>query len=63
MRGGVDKFCVGKGREEIDRELDRIFPVVQDGGFIPHLDHMLPRCTFDDYCYYMERKTKMLASV
>jgi hypothetical protein len=63
MRGGVDKFCVGKGRAEIDRELDRIFPVVQDGGFIPHLDHMLPRCTFEDYCYYMERKKEMLASV
>ena len=63
MRGGVDKFCVGQGREAIDRELDRVFPVVQDGGFIPHLDHHLPTCTFDDYCYYMERKKQMLASV
>ena len=63
MRGGIDKFCVGKGREEIDRELDRIFPVVQEGGFIPHLDHMLPRCTFEDYSYYLERKRTMLASV
>jgi uroporphyrinogen decarboxylase len=63
MRGGVDKFCVGKGREAIDRELDRVFPVVQDGGFIPHLDHMLPDCSFDDYCYYIERKRRMLESV
>lgn len=63
MRGGIDKFCVGKGREEIDRELDRIFPVVQEGGYLPHLDHMLPRCTFEDYCYYMERKKEMLAGV
>lgn len=63
MRGGVDKFCVGKGKEAIDRELDRVFPVVQDGGYIPHLDHHLPTCTFEDYCYYMERKAQMLASV
>lgn len=63
MRGGVDKFCVSKGKEAIDRELERIFPVVQDGGFIPHLDHQLPDCTFEDYCYYIERKKLMLASV
>jgi hypothetical protein len=63
MRGGVDKFCIAKGKQAIDRELDRVFPVVQDGGYIPHADHMLPHASFEDYCYYMERKLKMLDSV
>lgn len=63
MRGGVDKFCVRAGKEAIDRELDRVFPVVQEGGFIPHLDHMMPTATFENYCYYIERKKKMLDSV
>jgi hypothetical protein len=35
---------------------------VQDGGFIPHLDHHLPPTPFENYCYYMERKKEMLAS-
>lgn len=60
MRGGMDKFCVSKGRDAIDRELDRVCPVVQDGGYIPHLDHMLPHAPFEDYCYYMEQKQKLL---
>ena len=62
MRGGIDKFCVAKGKEAIDRELDRVWPVVQDGGYIPHLDHMLPHASFEDYCYYMERKKQMLTT-
>jgi hypothetical protein len=63
MRGGIDKFCVGRGREAIDRELDRIFPVVRAGGYIPHLDHMLPDCSFADFSHYMERKRQLLAAV
>jgi len=62
MRGGVDKFAIAKGKEAIDRELDRICPVVQDGGYIPHLDHQLSGARFEDYCYYMERKAELLGS-
>ncbi len=63
MRGGVDKFALEHGKEGVDRELDRIFPVVQDGGYIPHLDHMMPETvTFETYCYYLEKKREMLAS-
>ncbi len=62
MRGGVDKFVIAKGREAIDRELDRIAPVVQDGGYIPHLDHQISGARFEDYCYYMERKRELLGS-
>jgi hypothetical protein len=60
MRGGIDKFVVTRGRDAIDRELDRVCPVVQDGGYIPHLDHQIDNVPFDDYCYYMEKKKQML---
>lgn len=63
MRGGIDKFVIARGKEAIDRELDRVFPVVQDGGYIPHLDHQFGFAPFENYCYYMERKKEMLASV
>ncbi len=62
MRGGIDKFCLQRGKEGIDAELDRVFPVVQDGGFFPHLDHQIPDCPFEIYCYYMEKKKQMLAA-
>ena len=60
MRGGIDKYVIAKGREAIDRELERVWPVVQEGGYIPHLDHMVPDAPFENYCYYMEQKKKML---
>jgi uroporphyrinogen decarboxylase len=62
MRGGIDKFCIAGGKEAIDRELDRVCPVVQDGGFIPHLDHMVPDAPFENYCYYMEQKHLLLGT-
>lgn len=62
MRGGINKHVMAKGRDAIDRELDRVCPVVQDGGYIPHLDHQMPDCSFDDICYYMERKHELLGT-
>jgi hypothetical protein len=60
-RGGINKFALREGREAIDRELDRIAPVVQDGGYIPQLDHQTPNgVTFESFCYYMERKKELL---
>ncbi len=61
MEGGINKYELLKGREAIDRELDRVAPVVQGGGYIPFLDHQIPNgVTFDNYCYYMEGKKKLL---
>ena len=54
--------CGQQRRQAIDRELDRVFPVVQDGGYLPHLDHQNDNMSFENYCYYMEKKRKMLRS-
>ena len=40
--GGVDKRAIAKGGDVIAAELDRIRPVVDDGGFIPGCDHGVP---------------------
>ncbi|MGA2266061.1 MAG: uroporphyrinogen decarboxylase family protein [Phycisphaerae bacterium] len=41
-RGGVDKRAIAKGGEVIREELQRIEPVVRDGGYIPGCDHGVP---------------------
>jgi len=41
-RGGVDKRAMAKGGRVIRQELQRIEPVVRDGGYIPSCDHGVP---------------------
>lgn len=56
MWGGIDKRALARGREAIDRELERVRPLVEEGGYIPGPDHSLPPdVAFEHYCYYMER--------
>lgn len=59
--GGVDKRCIAQGREAIDKELARIAPLVQEGGYVPAPDHSLPPdVSFANYCYYMEQLKTIL---
>lgn len=61
LRGGIDKRALALGREAIDAELARIRPLLDQGGYIPHLDHLVPPdVSYDDYCYYRERKCAMI---
>ncbi len=60
MMGGVDKHVVPKGHDAIVRELERVAPIVEDGGYIPGLDHQVPDCRFEDYCFYQEKKKEIL---
>ncbi len=41
-RMGVDKRRIAAGGAVIERELERVAPVVQDGGYIPGCDHGVP---------------------
>ena len=40
--GGIDKRAFTLGFEEIHREIDRVMPLVEAGGYIPELDHSVP---------------------
>jgi len=57
LRGYFDKRALIAGKGAIDREFERLRPLLQSGGFIPHTDHTVPPdVSWDDYCYYRERK-------
>ena len=42
FRGGVDKRAIAAGGATLKAELDRLRPVIQDGGYIPGCDHGVP---------------------
>lgn len=42
LRGGIAKDPLVKGGKAIDKELERIRPLLEQGGYIPHLDHLVP---------------------
>lgn len=55
--GGVDKMKLGDDKASIDRELERIRPYVEQGAFIPTVDHRVPaNITLTNYLYYLDRK-------
>ena len=59
--GAVDKRELTKGKAEIDAALRELAPLVEEGGFIPHLDHTFPPdISWANFNYYMEQKQKLL---
>lgn len=55
--GGIDKRELAKGKDAIDRMVDRILPVMQKrGGYIPTCDHGVPaEVKYEDYLHYRKR--------
>jgi uroporphyrinogen decarboxylase len=62
MVGGIDKRALVEGKEAIDRELERRVPfMLEHGGFIPTIDHMVSRdVSFENFKYYREKLNQML---
>lgn len=57
LKGGIDKMALRRGPAAIDAELERVAPVVESGGYIPHVDHRVPPdVTYENYLYYLARK-------
>ncbi len=57
LRGGIDKKAVAIGGAAIDREFERIRGPFEQGGFIPHLDHLVPPdVSYDNYREYLDKK-------
>ena len=53
FRGAVDKRCIAKGGSVIEQEIERIRPVIKDGGFIPSCDHGVPHdISWPDFVRY-----------
>ncbi len=40
--GGIDKRAMAKGGATLEAEIERVRPVIEDGGYIPSCDHGVP---------------------
>jgi uroporphyrinogen decarboxylase len=59
-KGGIDKRAIAAGGDVIQAELDRIAPVVEDGGFIPACDHGVPSdISWSNFLDYTKRLAKI----
>ena len=52
--GGLDKRVLAKGGQVMRDEVDRVMPLVEDGGYIPELDHSVPPdVSWADFCDFI----------
>jgi uroporphyrinogen decarboxylase len=55
--GGVDKLPLNETPQAIEKELLRLLPLVEHGGFIPTIDHRVPASVpFENYKFYLKTK-------
>lgn len=60
LMGGVDKRNIALGGDAIIRDLEYLAPLVEEGGFIPHCDHLCPAdVTLEKYRYYLKKKREI----
>lgn len=56
MMGGFDKHILAQGKPEIETEIYRLLPLVEEGGFIPFPDHRVPPdVSYENYLFYIDR--------
>ncbi len=62
LMGGIDKRALAKNPAAIDAELDRVWPAVKTGRYIPELDHGIPDdVSWPNYLHYAkEMKRRIL---
>jgi uroporphyrinogen decarboxylase len=61
MYAGVDKRALARGRGAIDREIQRVRPLIEEGGYIPSVDHNIPYdVSYANFRYYLERLAEAL---
>ncbi len=59
--GGVDKRALIKGGKAIDKELERLTPLLEEGGYIPMVDHRCPpEVSYQTYLYYLKKKREWI---
>ena len=59
--GAVDKRELTKDHAAIDKHLMSLAPLLEEGGFFPMVDHTVPPdVSYDNFCYYIERKMQFL---
>ena len=60
--GGVDKRVLPLGREAIKAHLRELVPLIEEGGYIPTVDHTVPPdVSWDNFRHYLDAKMALLA--
>lgn len=60
--GGFNKLSIAEGPGAIDKEFERLLPVIRQGGYIPGADHQVaPSTSLGDYRYYLGRLKEVMA--
>ena len=55
MMGGFDKRILARSKDEIEREVYRLAPLVEEGGYIGFCDHLVPPdVPLENYVFYLE---------
>lgn len=61
LMGGIDKKALIAGEKAIDKELERLTPLLEEGGYIPTVDHRVPpEVSYQTYLYYLKKKREWL---
>lgn len=61
--GGINKNDLAKGKEYIDKELDKVTWLIKQGGFIPFNDHIVPpNVSWENFKYYREKLNEIIDS-
>ena len=61
LMGGVNKLALIAGEKAIDKELERLTPLLKDGGYIPMVDHRCPpEVSYTTYRYYLKKKREWI---
>lgn len=59
--GGVDKRVLPQGPQAIEAHLRELAPLIEEGGYIPTIDHTVPPdISLDNFCHYMRIKRQLL---
>jgi uroporphyrinogen decarboxylase len=62
LMGGVDKRVLPRGPKAMREHLLELAPLIEEGGFIPTIDHTVPPdVSFAQWQDYLEAKTHLLA--
>jgi uroporphyrinogen decarboxylase len=60
--GGIDKREIAKGPKAIREHLSELIPLIEEGGYIPTIDHTVPPdVSWDNFRYYMDCKMDLLS--
>lgn len=61
MMGGIDKMEIAKGKEAIDRLMEKVRDILRYGRYIPAPDHAIPpEVSYENFIYFTESLEKTI---